>query len=76
MTHSHPTGGSACPLCGRDNGCAVQAGRDPAGCWCMNARFPAGLLERVPPEKRRKSCICQDCLDRYQAEQALSPGRE
>lgn len=65
---NHPSG-SHCPLCGRDNRCAVQAGLPPASCWCMKAGFPSGLLELVPPERRRKACICQDCLERFNSGQ-------
>ncbi|MDF2924168.1 MAG: hypothetical protein K0R57_3082 [Paenibacillaceae bacterium] len=57
--------GFICPLCGRENHCAVGAGEDPSGCWCMTAKFPPGLLELVPAPARRRSCICRQCLEAY-----------
>ncbi|QJC53643.1 cysteine-rich CWC family protein [Paenibacillus albicereus] len=50
-----------CPLCDGDNGCAAAAGRDPSGCWCMEAAFPPELLERVPKPLQGQACICDDC---------------
>lgn len=54
-----------CPLCGEANRCSYAAGHPHSECWCNRATFPEGVFERIPPEQRRKSCICQRCLDDY-----------
>ncbi|AEG91314.1 cysteine-rich CWC family protein [Ramlibacter tataouinensis] len=54
-----------CPLCGRGNGCAMEAARATGiaqpPCWCTQARFPAELLARVPPSARDRACLCPAC---------------
>jgi len=70
---------SRCPLCGRPNGCAIAAGRDPAGCWCQEARFPSGLLDLLAQEARAANseqapaCVCEECLKAY-LERKSDPG--
>ncbi|XOJ00283.1 cysteine-rich CWC family protein [Paenibacillus polymyxa] len=54
-----------CPLCGEANRCSYAAGHPHSECWCNRATFPEGVFDRIPPEQRRKSCICQRCLDEY-----------
>uniref|UniRef100_UPI00403F0304 cysteine-rich CWC family protein n=1 Tax=Paenibacillus sp. FSL K6-1122 TaxID=2954512 RepID=UPI00403F0304 len=54
-----------CPLCGEANRCSYAAGHPHSECWCNRATFPEGVFDRIPPEQRRKSCICQRCLDDY-----------
>lgn len=53
---------SQCPLCGKDNQCAVTAGRPPEECWCMTLSVPQVLLEKIPSEFRRKACVCEQCV--------------
>ena len=48
-----------CPLCGGPNGCGLAAGSSE--CWCFSARIPSQVLDRIPPEARNASCICQAC---------------
>lgn len=73
MTHSDlQTGDDRCPLCGQANGCAVTAGEDPYSCWCMSARIPQALRDRVPAERRGKACICRDCVEAYRQENGSS----
>ncbi|MBE7683538.1 MULTISPECIES: cysteine-rich CWC family protein [Paenibacillus] len=64
-----------CPLCGEANGCSYAAGRPHSECWCNHAEFPEGVFDRIPAEQRRKSCICQRCLESYtdQAEHKQEP---
>jgi hypothetical protein len=54
-----------CPLCGGPNGCpmtgAPAPGAVPQACWCTQASFAPGLLDRVPENARRKACICAHC---------------
>lgn len=54
-----------CPLCGEANRCSYAAGHPHSECWCNRATFPEGVFDRIPAEQRRKSCICQRCLDDY-----------
>lgn len=54
-----------CPLCGETNRCSYAAGHPHSECWCNRATFPEGVFDRIPAEQRRKSCICQRCLDEY-----------
>ncbi|MDO4800107.1 MAG: cysteine-rich CWC family protein [Bacillota bacterium] len=53
---------SRCPICGKPNGCAVEAGKDPYTCWCMTTK--------VPPELRAQTkggaCICKHCVESFQ----------
>lgn len=64
-----------CPLCGEANGCSYAAGRPHSACWCNQAVFPEGVFDPIPTEQRRKSCICEACLDLYKkkAEQNKEP---
>jgi hypothetical protein len=66
---SKPVHVLVCPLCGDRNGCAYAAGKPHSECWCNHASFPEGVFERIPAEQRRKSCICQRCLDSFVREQ-------
>lgn len=38
---------------------------EDGSCWCNKEEFPQGIFELVPPESRRKHCICKNCLDKY-----------
>ncbi|MBW6493798.1 MAG: cysteine-rich CWC family protein, partial [Burkholderiaceae bacterium] len=52
----------SCPLCGGPNACAAAAtGSTAVKCWCLDERFDAGLLARVPDELKRVACICRNC---------------
>lgn len=59
---------SLCPLCGKENNCYIEKGLDPSRCWCITTKLPNELLERVPIEKKGKSCICKDCIIKYEKE--------
>lgn len=50
-----------CPLCGDGNECAVAAGRDPSGCWCMTATMDAAALAAIPEKAQGRVCICAKC---------------
>ena len=54
---------SKCPLCGRNNDCAVAAGRDPDSCWCMTATMSTSALTSIPLEAQGKVCICSACAN-------------
>ncbi len=53
-----------CPLCGGDNGCQ----HDAKACWCVEAKIPQGLIDRIPVEKRGTACICKKCVETYHRE--------
>ncbi|WP_246201091.1 cysteine-rich CWC family protein [Vibrio ziniensis] len=40
-------------------------------CWCNDPTitFPEELLSQIPPELRRKACICKTCVLNFQASQ-------
>jgi hypothetical protein len=50
---------SRCPLCGEANACGLAAGK--AACWCMSAKIPPEVLERVPAGARDEVCVCERC---------------
>lgn len=54
-----------CPICKKENKCAVVMGTDPKKCWCMDIKVPKGLLELIPDEDRGKSCVCKSCIEAY-----------
>ncbi|MFC1996399.1 cysteine-rich CWC family protein [Chloroflexota bacterium] len=55
-----------CPLCGEPNHCAMAADANTSGCWCESIIFPEELLEKIPENAVRKTCVCQKCLAEYQ----------
>lgn len=56
---------ACCPLCGQENHCVTAVGDEKNPCWCREANFPQDLLNRVPPDARKKACICQQCVDAF-----------
>lgn len=64
-----PLDASQCPLCGRSNQCAVTAGSDPHGCWCMTAPVSPQALARIPSDLRDLACLCPGCA----AQTAIAP---
>lgn len=54
-----------CPLCGKPNHCAYQAGRPHTDCWCVTTSVPKELLQQIPADKRRKACVCQACVNEF-----------
>ncbi len=59
-----------CPICGEENKCRVSAG-EQGDCWCNAEKFPVEIFELVPPESRRKHCICKKCLTKFKEEQKM-----
>ncbi len=59
-----------CPICGRENQCAVTIGQDPSNCWCFAPEITVGeaVVAAVPLAKRRTACVCADCISRLTAE--------
>jgi hypothetical protein len=54
-----------CPLCGKPNNCAVAADPNATECWCESVEFPRELLEQIPENALRKTCVCQNCLENF-----------
>lgn len=44
-----------CPICGNENNCFIDLGKDPDYCWCKTLIFPSTLPET-------DSCICESCV--------------
>ncbi len=62
-----------CPLCQQPNHCLNLGAADvDRSCWCNDPAisFPESLLSQIPPEQRRKACVCRDCALRHQQAQA------
>jgi hypothetical protein len=55
-----------CPLCGGPNGCGALQPAPADGtrqpCWCAQADIPPALLARIPPQARRRACVCAACV--------------
>lgn len=60
---------NSCPICQKANQCQVEKGRD---CWCAQEKIPNELIATLPKDKQEKSCLCQACVLRFKAAQALS----
>jgi hypothetical protein len=54
-----------CPLCGQPNHCVMAADPNAEECWCGDVEFPQELLDQVPEDAIRKTCICQACLENF-----------
>ncbi|WP_221794825.1 cysteine-rich CWC family protein [Oceanobacter mangrovi] len=57
-----------CPLCGQANSCVNLAEKDVSkSCWCNDPAltFPEALLAQIPPEQRRKACVCKACVQAF-----------
>ena len=63
--NERPLNNAICPLCGEPNKCAMAADPNAAECWCEAVEFPAELLEKIPENAVRKTCVCQRCLSDY-----------
>ncbi|MBW1869649.1 MAG: cysteine-rich CWC family protein [Deltaproteobacteria bacterium] len=55
-----------CPLCSGPNQCALAADPSVNECWCESVTFPRELLDQIPSDAVRKTCVCQKCLFEYQ----------
>lgn len=36
-----------------------------APCWCFEVEVPQKLIDLVPNDKKRKSCICLTCIQSF-----------
>ena len=62
-----PLNTAKCPLCGKPNQCASVADPNAVECWCESVIFPSELLAKIPENAVRKTCVCQNCLEQYNA---------
>ncbi|TYO94908.1 cysteine-rich CWC protein [Geothermobacter ehrlichii] len=62
-----------CPICKGDNNCGLHA--DPGPCWCVDVEIPAALIDLVPPELKRKACICLSCIEAFREDPELFAAR-
>lgn len=64
-----------CPLCGKQNHCAVTLQQDPSTCWCHqpDIHIDSELLAKLPEEARGKACICKQCVE-HDLQHQLSKG--
>jgi len=51
-----------CPLCQAKNYCGINS---PEPCWCMSKSVPPALIAKVPASEKNKSCICANCIDKF-----------
>lgn len=53
-----------CPLCGGQNQCPLASGDAYRGkCWCERIDIPQEVLDLVPEDARRLSCVCSACVE-------------
>ena len=52
-----------CPLCNKENLCAVSLGKSIAECWCNSNEIKLIDIKKVLSKAETKEqCICQQCL--------------
>ncbi|UUV19663.1 cysteine-rich CWC family protein [Fusobacteria bacterium ZRK30] len=56
-----------CPICGNENNCAHENGKDPHTCWCMNVKIPKEVLEKLKKAKKNNTggCFCRSCVEKF-----------
>ncbi|MHC8403672.1 cysteine-rich CWC family protein [Pseudomonas sp. TMB3-21] len=51
-----------CPACGASNDCTLADPRTAArACWCYSVSIDPAVLEKLPAELRKVSCLCPRC---------------
>lgn len=51
-----------CPICKKENNCAIEKGLPPYHCWCMNIKIPEDIQKEI--EHYDDGCICKFCLEK------------
>jgi hypothetical protein len=67
MTSPPASDPARCPLCGRNNNCALAAGRINESCWCTNVTVTGAMLARISADRRGAACVCAACVARLAA---------
>ncbi|WP_079253787.1 cysteine-rich CWC family protein [Endozoicomonas arenosclerae] len=65
-----------CPLCQKQNLCAISAGKPAEQCWCMEElKVPVSDTPRVllPIPETATACYCQSCLEQIKKKQQTGP---
>ena len=55
-----------CPLCKKPNLCRAKSSEP---CWCNTIQVPMALREVIPTDLKMKACICQKCIEAFNANQ-------
>ncbi|MFK5892718.1 MAG: cysteine-rich CWC family protein [Pseudomonadota bacterium] len=58
-----------CPLCQAKNNCMANSKEI---CWCNDINITQELLDLVPDQLKRKSCICHSCIEKFNAQTAIN----
>jgi len=53
-----------CPFCKGQNKCMAHT---KSACWCNGIEIPTSLIDLVPQQLKRESCICLSCIEAYNA---------
>lgn len=61
-----------CPICGGENDCGAANTGEHDSCWCMTAKVPKKLLEKIPPQERGKACVCKNCVENFKSEEEVA----
>jgi hypothetical protein len=70
--NSPPVDTAKCPLCGGPNQCALAADPTATECWCDTLTFPRDLLDQIPSDAVRKTCVCKECFEQFIASTGFS----
>ncbi|GIU50021.1 MULTISPECIES: cysteine-rich CWC family protein [Shewanella] len=50
-----------CPICFKQNQCAVTAGLSIESCWCLTQSAEKKVDPKLLSDLSGKACVCQDC---------------
>ncbi|WP_153916685.1 cysteine-rich CWC family protein [Shewanella sp. TC10] len=53
-----------CPVCLKENKCAVTAGLSIESCWCLTQSGKAKIDPKLLAGLNGKACICQSCYQK------------
>ncbi len=73
------TSGTRCPLCNRENNCAVAAKiSSEICCWCFDQTISHAVLDCIPLKLRQRgrSCICHRCANSRELNNVNNPENE
>ncbi|MBA6413013.1 cysteine-rich CWC family protein [Parahaliea sp. F7430] len=60
-SHHKPASTKLCPLCNKDNQCALSAGQSIEHCWCQSSSISSQALSRIPASAKGRQCLCPQC---------------
>ena len=50
-----------CPLCGKNNQCAMVSGDENTPCWCVDVEIDPKALAAIQESDQHQRCLCPDC---------------